>query len=383
MANAQHVNIVREGSKAIQQWRDENPNVQLDLVTADLAATNLVGANLRDANIVKGNLANADLTGADLRFADLLEADLGTANLTRSNLTGANLSLSYLIKANLSEANLTEATLKGSHLLGSNLHGSTLCGADLRGVQLTESDLSGADLSGSRVYGISAWDLNLTDANQSDLIISSDAHASITVDNLELAQFIYLLLNNQKLRHVIDTVTSKTVLILGRFTPERKAVLDAIHRQLPKQHDLIPILFDWEPSSSRNLTETVLLLSSMCRFVIVDLTDPRSAPQELTKIIPNFPSVPVRPIILAAQQEYAMFKDWDGFKNVILPPYRYKDRDQLAHDLEREILKPIRDWERATDKETSRKQQLMKKLAAAEARIAELEARLKEGPRLG
>jgi hypothetical protein len=47
----------------------------------------------------------------------------------------------------------------------------------------------------------------------------------IQVDNLEVAQFIYLLLNNHKIRSVIDT---KVVLILGRFTPVRKIVLEAI-----------------------------------------------------------------------------------------------------------------------------------------------------------
>jgi hypothetical protein len=35
------------------------------------------------------------------------------------------------------------------------------------------------------------------------------------------------MLHNQKVRDVIDTITSKAVLILGRFTDERKAVLDA------------------------------------------------------------------------------------------------------------------------------------------------------------
>jgi hypothetical protein len=30
------------------------------------------------------------------------------------------------------------------------------------------------------------------------------------------------MLNNQKVRDVIDTITSKAVLILGRFTDERK-----------------------------------------------------------------------------------------------------------------------------------------------------------------
>jgi hypothetical protein len=43
----------------------------------------------------------------------------------------------------------------------------------------------------------------------------------ITVDNIEVAQFIYLLLHNQKIRDVIDTITSKVVLILGRFSEKR------------------------------------------------------------------------------------------------------------------------------------------------------------------
>ena len=43
----------------------------------------------------------------------------------------------------------------------------------------------------------------------------------IAVDNIEIAQFIYLMLHNQKIRDAIDTITSKAVLILGRFTDER------------------------------------------------------------------------------------------------------------------------------------------------------------------
>ncbi|MBA3823562.1 MAG: hypothetical protein H0X24_06595 [Ktedonobacterales bacterium] len=37
------------------------------------------------------------------------------------------------------------------------------------------------------------------------------------MDDLEVAQFIYRLLNNQKLRNVIDTLAKRAVLILGRF----------------------------------------------------------------------------------------------------------------------------------------------------------------------
>jgi hypothetical protein len=38
----------------------------------------------------------------------------------------------------------------------------------------------------------------------------------------------HLLLNNQEIREVIDTITSRAVLILGRFSGGRKPILDAI-----------------------------------------------------------------------------------------------------------------------------------------------------------
>jgi hypothetical protein len=63
------------------------------------------------------------------------------------------------------------------------------------------------------------------------LVITPDEPA-ITVDNIEVAQFVYLMLNNQKVRDVINSITSKAVLILGRFTQERKPVLEALREEL-------------------------------------------------------------------------------------------------------------------------------------------------------
>jgi hypothetical protein len=54
------------------------------------------------------------------------------------------------------------------------------------------------------------------------LVVSRWDEPAVTVDNIEVAQFISLLLHNEKIRDVIDTITSKVVLILGRFTDERK-----------------------------------------------------------------------------------------------------------------------------------------------------------------
>jgi hypothetical protein len=41
--------------------------------------------------------------------------------------------------------------------------------------------------------------------------------------------------NNQEIRGVIDTITSKAVLILGRFSEGRKPLLDAIRYELRKR----------------------------------------------------------------------------------------------------------------------------------------------------
>ena len=158
------------------------------------------------------------------------------------------------------------------------------------------------------------------------------------MDDLEVAQFIYLLLNNQKIRKVIDTVTSKVVLILGRFTPERKAVLDAIRDAL-RGHDYSPVLFDFDQPASRDVTETVTLLARMSRFIIADITEPRSIPQELAFVVPDLPSVPVQPLLEGSATEYGMFEHFKRFPWV-LELYRYKDRDDLLASLEAKVIAP-------------------------------------------
>ena len=115
---------------------------------------------------------------------------------------------------------------------------------------------------------------------QQNLIVTAKGEPALTVDDIELAQFIYLLLHNEKIRDVIDTITSKAVLILGRFTPERKPALDTLREQL-RTRDRTPIVFDFETPSSKNITDTVKLLAQMVRYIIVDLSDPNSAPYEL------------------------------------------------------------------------------------------------------
>ena len=179
--------------------------------------------------------------------------------------------------------------------------------------------------------------LKLEGAKQQNLVITEVGWPAITVDNIEVAQFVYLLLHNQKIRDVIDTITSKSVLILGRFTAERKAVLDALREELRKR-DYLPILFDFDVPATRGITETVSLLARMARFIIADLTDPSSIPKELEAIVPSL-ALPVQPLIEGSSLPYAMFKDYWKYEWV-LPVYRYEGLEPLLATLAEKVIAP-------------------------------------------
>jgi uncharacterized protein YjbI with pentapeptide repeats len=312
---------------------------EADLREAYLCDADLTGADLRGADLTGADLARANLTGADLRETHLRGAThLGDADLTRADLRGTNLTGVDLRGAHLSDADLRAAHLIAANLTGADLRGANLTGVDLRGATLVNTNLEATNLTACSVFGISAWNVRLEKAVQSNLVITPEGEAPIQVDNLEVAQFIYLLLNNQKIRRVIDTITSKVVLILGRFTPDRKIVLDAIRDDLRKR-DYLPILFDFEKPTSRSLTDTISTLAHMARFVIADITDARSIPQELMRIVPFLPTVPVQPLILATQHEYGMFRDFALYPWV-LEPFLYKDQSALLAELDEKVIAP-------------------------------------------
>ena len=314
-------------------WRAANRDVGVDLAGADLRDVHLAGADLEGAVLQGATLRGANLTGANLH-----DADLRRANLRNAVLAGADLQGAQMYRANLNRASLRGADLRGADLYRVFLKRTDLTLADLRGVDmrvsvLTETRIDGARLSGARVYGIAAWGLQGRPADQQDLVITSDNEPVVTVDNLNVAQFIYLLLNNEEIRGVIDTITSKVVLILGRFTVERKAVLDRL-RDAFRQRDLSPVVFDFEIPQDRDITETVTLLARMARYVVADLTDPRSIPQEIQAVAPDV-AVPIQPIVLAGQESWSMFSDLRRKYHWVLEPYTYRDAAHLLGTLDR------------------------------------------------
>ena len=318
MANQAHLDILKQGVEVWNRWREKHLDIHPDLVGVDFSKADLSYVNLSEANLYQANFTKA--------------------NLYRANLSKANLHEAGFYRANLHEANLSEASLGYARLTYATLSYARLAKADLRRSSLVDTNLSHANLTNCSVYGISVWNVQTEGAIQDDLVITRRDEPMITVDNLDVAQFIYLLLNNQKIRQVINTVTSKVVLILGRFTPDRKAILDALRDELRKQNYL-PVLFDFDRPRSRNFTETMKTLAHLARFVIADLTDPASIPQELQAIIPTL-AVPVQPVLLEGKSEYAMFVDFLKTYPWVLPVHYYTDQANLLASLKDHVIDP-------------------------------------------
>src|SRR5206468_8523737 len=285
MANEEHLKILKQGVEQWNKWRLENA-IRPDLGDADLRSSNLSGANLSGVMLFYADLKGADLSGADLSSADLNSADLSGANLSGGKLSRADLRRASLFGANLIAANLSEAKLRGASLADVDLHWANLTSADLTDADLSrtglvETDFTNATITGCRTYGASAWNVTLVGTVQDNVVITKEGEPVVTVDDLEVGQFIYLILNNPKIRNVINTITKKGVLILGRFSdPKRKSVLDGLRDGL-RNFDLLPIVFDFDRPTDKDYTETVQILAGMSMFVIADVTSPKSTPLEL------------------------------------------------------------------------------------------------------
>lgn len=334
-----------------------------NLTKAKMMDANCHGANFKKATLVKVDLLGATLVESNFSGADLTNADLSQTALSKSNFEKANLSYSKFSHAGLNLASLKNVTainanffnvyLGKTNLANGNWEGTNFFAANFSEANLTNCNFSHTNLNRTifvktnmskitiqhaSVYGVSVWDVIGKIKNQNDLVITPKELPAITVDELEMAQFIYLLVNNTKIRNAIDTITSKAVLILGRFYKERKEVLDALRDELRKRN-YVPIVFDFEKPSSKDLTETVATLAQMSRFIIADITDAKSIPQELSYIIPNNPSLPVATIMAKKYSAYSMYEHFERYPWV-LPIYKYTSKNQLLKVLKEKVINP-------------------------------------------
>lgn len=299
MANQEHLKILLSGVDNWNKWRINNKIIIPDLSRVDLSDTDFSGSDLSETKFFGTTLFRANLSGTNLRETDLRFTDLSEANFSRANLSGA----------------------------------------DLRGANLISTIFSNAILTGCKIYGVSVWDVDTTNSIQNGLIITRHDQSVITVDNIKVAHFAYLLLNNKEIRDVINTMTGKSVLLLGRFG-ERKKILDAMAEWL-RRNNLLPIIMDFEQPDSKDFTETVRTLAGLSKYVIVDLTSPKSVQQEIAHIAP-FIEMPIIPLIEKGNREYSMFKDMNKY-HWVLPVVEYENENELIDIMQKRVIGPAED----------------------------------------
>ncbi len=395
MANPEHLKILKQGVDAWNAWRKESPDVRPNLSGARLVNADFSHANLSYANLSKADLSNsklwqvnlynanckgtklcsailshgnlsyanfsyADLShatlfsvklthsillNADLSHANLIGAGLGdtkfmNANLSHADLSGASLGAN-LLNADLSHANLSRAYLTVANLSNTNLTGANLKDATLRRALLIETNVTDAVFTGCAVYGISVWNLQGKAKDESNLCIrSNELEPIITVDDLEVAQFIYVLTKHEKLRNVIDTITSKVVLILGRFSGDRKPALDAM-ASFFRQKDYVPVIFDFQKPDSQSFLGTIETLARMARFVVADFTDAKMVDAEVVAIAGAGP--PILPVLLASSEETdnATLISLRKTYRTILETCLYEDTEHLLASLEENVIEHL------------------------------------------
>lgn len=135
MPSHKHLDLLKQGVRVWNTWRDEHPRIQPKLSNAFLRRFDLRGANL---------------SGADLSFANLSESNLESANLSRAALNWSDVCAVNFKRADLSFADLTGVDAQFANFMSAKLIGAELIFVDFNEADLRWSDFSQATIGWSR-----------------------------------------------------------------------------------------------------------------------------------------------------------------------------------------------------------------------------------------
>ncbi|QOR36315.1 pentapeptide repeat-containing protein [Clostridium sp. 'deep sea'] len=334
MKNQKNFKVFREGKVKWNKWRTENPAIKPNLRNYNFynekehiekyEMFHLEGYNFDETNFSEATMRDGTFLDCTFGYASMNFIDVCYANFINCKFKNVRMRVSKLGSTTFENCSFESVDFSYCSAKETKFLNCKLVNCNMSYINFVKTDFSNSSLLNCRVYGISSWDLVLKNTIQRDLIITDNEDENpITVDNIEMAQFLYLIINNANLRFVLETLTTKTVLILGRFTQKRITILRKIKSELRK-YNYVPILYDFNGPSTIDITETVQVLASMSKYIIADLTDAKSIGHELKTIVPNNPSVIVQPLILEGEREYSMFEHFTKFPWV-LGIKKYKD----------------------------------------------------------
>jgi len=149
------------------------------------------------------------------------------------------------------------------------------------------------------------------------------------------------------MRDVINSLTARCVLILGRFNDGGIEVLQSVAAKL-REMNYSPLIFDFDKPFDRDYTETIMILVGLSKFVVVDLSGP-SVPQEIYAVVPHF-DIPFIPIIEEGRKKYSLFQDIQKRYDWVLDPVEFRTKKDLAELIPSRVIKPAEEWHKEKGK---------------------------------
>ncbi|NJN74130.1 MAG: pentapeptide repeat-containing protein, partial [Limnothrix sp. RL_2_0] len=171
MANQEQVNLLKRSVEEWNQWREKEPDIDINLHQANLSDLSLEGINFKDADLSFANLRNTNLKCADLRAAKCVNTNFERAKLQNSNLGDSSLgsgkhawfSNTSFQYANLSQTKIQGAVFSETSFANANLEKTAFDECWFKNISFCKANLEKADLSTSS--GL----LQLVDFSESNL----------------------------------------------------------------------------------------------------------------------------------------------------------------------------------------------------------------------
>ncbi len=124
--------------------------------------------------------------------------------------------------------------------------------------------------------------------------------------------------------------------------------LEAITSTL-RRENYLPVVFKCSTPRNPNWATHLSLLASLARFIIVDTTFSKSLPQQLELILPQFPSLPIQPVLHVGWKREDVLDPLKHYPS-ILETYQYNSPEELAAHMKERVIEPAEQmvwkWER-------------------------------------
>ena len=298
--------ILMQGAAVWNEWRSQNP------APLTFSAPHWYGSPGHGGMQVKGK-NRVDFSGMNLSGASIYQAFAEGLNLRNAVFEGSHFEEGDFSRADFSGATFRNTKFNKTILTGANLDGSTFVNCNLNRVNLVGALFRVKEITETVVYGIAAWDVVTSDEmKQSKLVIEKtyelysdliqQGKIPMMVDDIELAQFVYYLNDHKKMRDTLNILNDKGVLLLGRFKDGGLERLYSIREWLQSK-GYIAMIFDFARPDNLSLTETVVTMAGLSKFIFVDLSG-ASVPAELQAVLSQ-----VKKPMLAFGDPYALFPD--------------------------------------------------------------------------